>query len=318
MKDIELITLGETMALFYPNKETYLRYVSEYHIDFAGAESNLAIGMSKLGHNASWISRLGDDEFGHFIKSRICGEGVDVSCVSFDKTANTGIMFKELHKGQETKVTYYRKNSAFTNINMENVDTEIFQKAKILHLSGITPLLGESCLAVCRELIKIAKRNCMLFSFDPNIRKKIWVENDYREIMTEFIEQSDILLMGNDELKYIYPDAIEDEFVNHYCEKNTARKIALKDGKDGALVANHQEKHIILPYKCSVVDPVGAGDGFDAGFLSGILEGKDLITCGKMGAYVGAKATETVSDYEGYPSEEQMRYFFQQIDEVFR
>ena len=107
----QLITIGETMAAFTPDSVGALRYVQNFGIRTAGAESNVAVGLAKLGLEAAWVSRLGTDEFGCFIRNQLRAEGVDCSRVIYDPDHRTGIMFKETSVG-ETKVFYYRENSA--------------------------------------------------------------------------------------------------------------------------------------------------------------------------------------------------------------
>ena len=111
----KLITIGETMAAFTPDAPGPLRYVTGFGIRTAGAESNVAVGLAKLGVEAAWLSRLGKDEFGVFIRNQLRAEGVDCSRVIFDPDHRTGIMFKETGVG-ETKVFYYRENSAASHL----------------------------------------------------------------------------------------------------------------------------------------------------------------------------------------------------------
>ena len=112
----QIVTVGETMAAFTPGSTGFLRYVKNYEMRIAGAESNLAIGVSKLGHSAGWISCLGKDEFGEFVQNSIRAEGVDTSRVVFDPEYRTGIMFKQVRNASETSVFYYRENSAASHM----------------------------------------------------------------------------------------------------------------------------------------------------------------------------------------------------------
>ena len=140
----ECLTLGETMAAFAPDRTGPLRYVPNYSLRIAGAESNTAIGAAKLGVSAAWISRLGADEFGQYIRNQIRAEGVDCSGVHFDPAHRTGVMFKQTGSG-ESSVFYYRENSAASHMTPQDLDEALFRGCRILHLSGITPVLSESC-----------------------------------------------------------------------------------------------------------------------------------------------------------------------------
>ena len=129
---MEVVTFGESMVLFGPDSSGPLRYVQNFNKSIAGAESNVAIALAKLGHKVGWFSKLGDDEFGRYIQSTIRGEGVDVSRVIFEPGKNTGILFKERFMHSNPNVYYYRKGSAASNLKAEELDESYIKDAKIL------------------------------------------------------------------------------------------------------------------------------------------------------------------------------------------
>lgn len=301
----QLITIGETMAAFTPDSVGALRYVQNFGIRTAGAESNVAVGLAKLGLEAAWVSRLGTDEFGCFIRNQLRAEGVDCSRVIYDPDHRTGIMFKETSVG-ETKVFYYRENSAASHLCPEDVTPALLDGVKILHMSGITPVLSESCLEMTKAAFALAKEKGVAISFDPNIRRKLWHGQDYAPFIRELTQQSEIVLLGLDEAEALFglrdPDAIFDLLFRDGC----AQYVAIKDGGNGAWVADKTTREKLPPYPCKPIEPIGAGDGFNAGFLAGILQGRDAVTSGRMGAICGALATQTPGDVEGYPDAIQM------------
>ena len=302
----ELITMGETMAAFTPSISGALRYVSDYRIRPAGAESNVAVGAAKLGIHTSWVSRVGEDEFGHYICNQTRAEGVDCSHVIYDTAHRTGAMFKETGAG-ETKVFYYRENSAASHMAPEDFPEELLINAKILHLSGITPVLSESCRTAMMEAMKLAHRHGVKISFDPNVRRKLWGSKDYAPLLKKIANQSEILLLGLEEAKILFGFDKPDDIFDKLFTNGVAEYIAVKDGSHGAYVADRRQRYFIPPHPCHPVDPVGAGDGFNAGFLAGILKGYRTEICGKMGAICGALATQVTGDVEGYPDELQMQ-----------
>lgn len=199
----QLITIGETMAAFTPDSVGALRYVQNFGIRTAGAESNVAVGLAKLGLEAAWVSRLGTDEFGCFIRNQLRAEGVDCSRVIYDPDHRTGIMFKETGVG-ETKVFYYRENSAASHLCSEDVTPALLDGVKVLHMSGITPVLSESCLAMTKAAFALAKEKGVAISFDPNIRRKLWRGQDYAPLIRELTLQSEIVLLGLDEADALF------------------------------------------------------------------------------------------------------------------
>ena len=313
----EVITIGETMICFTPGANAPLRYVQDYKARIAGAESNLAIGIEKLGHTAAWISKLGQDEFGQYVCNMVRAEGVNTKGVIFDESHATGLMFKETSQG-ETKVYYYRENSAASTMTPKDIDVSYFENAKILHLTGITPVLSESCMETVLFAMELANKNNMKISFDPNIRKKLWKSRDYTKPILDLCLKSQIVLLGLDEAKVLLHTEDKDEIINYFFEKGKAEHIAIKDGARGAFVADKKNKIFIPPYLCKCIDPIGAGDAFNAAFLVGILEEKDIEVCGKMGGIAGALATETLGDIEGYPSSEKIKSISNNIEETFR
>lgn len=312
----EFVTFGETMAVFAPCEAVPLRYCSDYKLRIAGAESNTAISLAKLGHSTGWISRLGDDELGAYVLNSIRAEGVDTSSVITDENHRTGLMVKQLSAG-ETSVFYYRENSAASHFSKEDINFDAIKSAKIIHLTGITPVLGDSCMEACEEIVRFANENNIMLSFDPNIRLRLWGNTDYTEKIASFMYSSSIVLLGLDEAKRLTGTDKPVEIVNNLRQKGV-RYIAIKNGSDGAWCADDTELIHIGAESCRCVDPVGAGDGFNAGFISGILRGKPLEICGKMGAIAGAMATENTGDIEGYPTLSQMNTRLNKTDVIYR
>ena len=312
----ELITIGETMAVMSPKEQGPLRYVSEYKLRMAGAESNVAVGLCKLGHTAGWISRVGEDEMGAYVLNAVRAEGVDCSHVIVDEDHRTGLMLKEMGNG-ETKVYYYRENSAASHLCSKDLDKRYLSKAKIIHLTGITPVLSKSCEGAVVSMAAYAKQKGILLSFDPNIRKKLWKERDYSGLMQDILYMSDIALLGRDEAYQIMGTEETKEIIDRLREEGV-RYIGLKDGGNGAWVADHDSMEFIAPYPCRTIDPIGAGDAFNAAFLAGILEGRSLSESGRMAAIAGALATETPGDIEGYPSMKQLQRKLDSGIEIYR
>lgn len=300
----ELLTLGETMAALSPEEPGPLRYVRGYRARIAGAESNLAIGAVKLGHSAAWASRLGEDEFGKLVLNGIRAEGVDTSLVQFDPRRPTGLMFKEF-LGDRTRVHYYRKGSAASALGPDLLPEEALAEVKILHLTGITPVLGESCRAAVDRAFSLAEEKNIPVSFDPNVRQTLWGDRDFAPLLRGYAERADLLLLGREEAQLLFGVGELSGFLPGLLQRGV-RAVALKDGARGALVGCREGIFPIPPFPCRPVDPVGAGDAFNAAFLCGVLEGRDFAACGRMGAAAGACAVETAGDLEGLPDRERL------------
>ncbi len=304
----EIITLGETMVAFVSKEAGPLRYMSEFRKVITGSESNVAIGLTRLGHSVGWVSRLGRDEFGFYIEKELKGEGVDTTQVIFDEGLPTGIMFKEVRSADMTNVYYYRKGSAASNMQPADIDVDYLNSARLIHLTGITPALSTGCMDTVKFLIKKARVKNKLLSFDPNIRLKLWKREQIKDSIIPMISYTDILLCGSDEGELLFDTDQPEEMLQKAFDVG-AKKVVIKLGSKGALVAdsmNREVIHFIDPVKVVAVDSVGAGDAFAAGFLSGYLRGLSDKECGKLGAIMGAYAVTTKGDYEGLPTKNEM------------
>jgi 2-dehydro-3-deoxygluconokinase len=298
----DVVTLGETMALFAPREPGPLRYVPDFRLKFGGAETNFATALVRLGVSAGWISRLGDDELGRYIAHNLRGEGVDVSRVLYDAGAPTGLYVKELSAVGATTVYYYRRGSAASRLAPEDLDAAYLTGARWLHVTGITPALSESCHAAVVRAIELAREAGLEVSFDPNLRLKLWSVERAREVLFPILRRCTVLLGGMEEFGVLLGLTDPDEAADWGLEQGVAISV-VKLGAEGALVATADERHRVDPFAVpAVVDPVGAGDGFDAGFVAGRLKGWDLARSARLGNAVGAHAIMVNGDYEGYPT----------------
>jgi 2-dehydro-3-deoxygluconokinase len=300
-KNTEVVTLGECMALFYPVEPIRLVDASNLHVDMAGAETNLCIALARLGHSVRFISKVGKDPFGEKIKKILTQEGVDIDSVTEDEKAPTGIFFREWLPDGQRRVYYYRKGSAASELNVSDIKPEYFNQVKLLHLTGITPALSEQCLKACYKAIDLARTARAVISFDPNYRAPLWDPETARKFLIPLIRKSNMVLMGHEDAHALFGKLSDVDLLKsvadldiQICVLKRAEKgvLALADGKLIEIPAAPAGK---------IMDPVGAGDGFDAGFLSGWLRGWSLENSLKLGATIGAAAVSVMGDYDGYP-----------------
>jgi 2-dehydro-3-deoxygluconokinase len=298
---MDVVTFGETMVLFNPTTVGPLRYAGQFEKTIGGAESNVAIGLVRLGHQVSWVSRLGDDEFGLYIRNFIRGEGVDTSHVIFDAKHPTAVFFKERRIAQEPKVYYYRRGSAASYLEPGDVREELIAQAKFLHVTGITPALSPSCRDTVYHAIDMARRHQVTVVFDPNIRLKLWTEEEAREVLMDIASHCDIVLPGWEEGRILTGESAPERIAERLL-LNGASAVVVKLGERGAYYATSRENEYVDGFPVGqIVDPIGAGDGFAAGFLSGLIRGWSYRDAVRLGNRVGAYALTVVGDVEGYP-----------------
>lgn len=313
----KIITLGETMGVFTPSQFGPLRYIHDYKLRIAGAESNTAIGAAKLGIDTVFITRVGADELGDFVINSIRAEGVDCSHIKKDATFSTGMMIKQI-ESQGTKVFYYRANSAASHMSPKDVKEELFERNDILHVTGITPVLSDSCRETIYYAMDLARSKGLRISFDPNIRKKLWRDKDFTPMIRDMLMKSDIVLAGAQELEVLLGENTLEGYASIILENNPEAVIGIKLGGEGTFIADKDMMKKLEPHKCTVVDSVGAGDAYNSAFLAGIIMGEPLEKCGIMGKISGALATQTTGDIEGLPSKQELDSIIENRGIVYR
>ncbi|WP_219836024.1 sugar kinase [Paenibacillus sp. R14(2021)] len=296
----ELLTFGETMALFMPQEEyRSIENASTLEQSFGGAESNVAIGAARLGCSVGWFGALGDDPFGRFILKRVRGEGVDVSRARLVPEAATGMMFRERIAGK-LAVHYYRKHSAASRMTPADLDLDYIRGCKILHITGITPALSESSRETVLAAVAAAKEAGVLISFDPNLRLKLWSIEEARRVVLPLAEQADYFLPGWDELRLLYDTG---DFDVVKAKLSELKAVSIIKGVGDTTVVLEEGKAVEIPFYPAdqVVDTVGAGDGFCAGFLTGLLKGMRPIEAVRLGSITGSLVVQMRGDWEALP-----------------
>ncbi|WP_430789957.1 sugar kinase [Virgibacillus flavescens] len=299
MRDV--ITIGEAMVVFNPASTGPMKFVNAFEKRIGGAELNFAIGCARLGLNAGWISRLGSDEFGKAIRNFVRGEGIDVSQLELIEGYPTSLNFKEIMEDGSTRTFYYRDKSPMLSMTPDDLDETYFQQAKILHLTGILPAIDPTLIPVFKKAITLAKKHGLKISFDPNIRLKLWTKEKAKEVLSEILPDVDILLAGDEEMEIIFgvndPIAIIEK-----AKELGIDYIAVKQGEKGS-VGYYQNELIqanpVSPRK--KVDTVGAGDGFDAGVIYGILHDWPLKKTLEFANTIGSMVVSVSGDNEGLP-----------------
>ncbi|MHC9045370.1 sugar kinase [Microbacterium saperdae] len=302
-----VVTLGETMALVRTTEIGSLRHASELRFGIGGAESNVAIGLSRLGVAVSWLGRIGDESMGKRVLREIRGEGVDVRAV-VDADAPTGLMVKEKPSSSSTAVHYYRAGSAGSRVRASDLPAGWVEEATLLHVTGITPLLSESARGAVHTAIDRAKSAGVTVSFDINYRSRLAAAAVAAPVLREVAERSDIVFGGAEEFGVLYPGAAPSEAAavlrGAGCEA-----VVVKLGPEGAAVYARDAVVSSPGFVIDVVDTVGAGDAFVAGYLSALLAGLDHDATLRRANACGAMACLVPGDWEAAPTSRELDGF---------
>jgi 2-dehydro-3-deoxygluconokinase len=308
----DVITMGETMMAFEAQDYGPLRENSIYRKWIGGAEDNLIIGLARLGFRCGWFSRLGDDEFGKEIYRTIKGEGVDVSRVTFDSGAGTGVFFVERQAEGDFRCYYYRQLSAASRLCQGDIDPDYIRSTKIVYMTGITPALSESAREATEEIFRLATKNKQTVIFDPNLRLKLFSIDRARKVLTPLMQRSTYVLPGEKELKQLM-DCEQLEVAIEKAHDLGIESLIVKRGAEGAVTAIAGEKGVNVPAYVlkNPVSSMGAGDCFAAGFTAGLLKGQPLEECARWGNAMGAFCLMGWGPYQTLPSYDELESFLQ-------
>lgn len=271
---------------------------------FAGAESNVAIGVTRLGHQASWIGTLGDDVFGGLITRTLRGEGVDLTGVRHHPTRSTGLVVSRAGGLGTFAVDYFRAESAGQCIDQSQVEEVLNLRPRILHVTGITPALGEEAREATRSAVAIAKENDILVSFDVNFRSRLWSAETARPILRDLAQNSSIVFGGEAELKLLTDGADAASAIAELHDYGVA-EVVWKESLTATTYTPTQQVQRD-GRNVPVVDTIGAGDAFVSGYLSGILDGLPIGERLERAHVLGAFGVGTLGDWEGAPSRGQL------------
>ncbi|WP_017729389.1 sugar kinase [Halalkalibacterium ligniniphilum] len=297
----DIITIGDAMITLDPSSKGPMRFVHSFERKVGGAELNFAIGCARLGLKTGWISRLGNDEFGRYIKHFVQGEGIDVSEVKFVDGYPTSLNFKEVWEDGSSQTYYYRANSPTLTMQPEDLNEDIFKEAKVLHITGVFSAISENNYQINKRAIELAKKHNLLISFDPNIRLKLWSREEAKAKLSAFLENVDIMLTGLDEAELLLGES-ESEKIIDILKGYGISHIAIKQGEKGSIGYQNGEMLVAEPVKArKVVDTVGAGDGYDAGFVYGILQQWPLERTLLFASTIGSMVVSVAGDNEGLP-----------------
>ncbi|MFF5343505.1 sugar kinase [Streptomyces althioticus] len=294
-----VVCVGETMAALTPDPPEPLEDADRLRLAVAGAESNVAMYLADHGIPAVWLSAVGDDPLGRRVLTAVSAAGVDVSYVRTDPRRPTGLMVK--NPGPDgTRVHYYRSGSAASALGPELLDQEPVTRARLLHFSGITPALSTSCRALMdRALAPSPARRPYAVSLDVNHRAALWPADVAAPVLRRLANQADIVFVGLDEAQGLWGRDLTAEEVQGLLPG--PRVVVVKDGARTVTAFTPGGPTTVPALRTRVVEPVGAGDAFAAGFLTGVLRGETPTRAVRLGHITAASALQVTADHGPLP-----------------
>ena len=294
-----VVCVGETMAAVSPAPPDTLDGAESVRLSVAGAESNVAMYLADHGLPVSWLSAVGDDALGRRVRAAVGQAGVDVSGVRTDPARPTGLLVKD--PGAEgTRVHYYRKGSAASALGPGVLDDDRLGGAALLHLTGVTPALSGSCRALVERALHAPRaERPHAVSFDVNHRAALWPPDTAPSVLRDLADRADITFVGLDEAQDLWGAGLTAADVRGLL--GGPRVLVVKDGGRGATAFTEDGACTVPALRTDVVEPVGAGDAFAAGFLAGLWRGAGLTRALRLGHITAASALRVVGDHGPLP-----------------
>lgn len=302
----EVVTLGEAMGLFYSPVGQPISIHPLFRVSFGGAESNVAIGLSRLGTRVEWIGRLGDDDVGRLIERDLRAEGVMVNPRT--GPGATGLMVRTRGGHGQSFIHYSRTGSAGSALAPEDLDFDAISSAKLLHVTGITLALGSAPRAAVFAAVRAAKTAGVEVSFDINHRTKLWSTAEARESLGSVLADADVVLATDSEAKVVLGDGVGP---TEGCEQlgdlagrlaaSGPREVVIKQGEKGSVLLDRGTLYRQNVVGAEAVDSVGAGDAFAAGYIHARLNSVSAQDRLDFAGSVAAHAVTVQGDWEGLP-----------------
>lgn len=307
---LDVVTFGEAMLLLVADRPGPLEHAEAFHKRTAGAETNVAIGLARLGLKVGWASRLGTDSMGRYLLAAMTGEGIDCSHVICDASQKTGFQFKgKVLDGSDPQVEYHRQGSAASHMSEADIDQAWLLSARHLHATGVFAAISASTLPAARKAMDIMRAAGRTVSFDPNLRPTLWASTELmRESINDLATRADWVLPGMEE-GLILTGETTPEGVARFYRQRGAKLVVVKLGAAGAYFDSDSAGCGYVPGfpVAEVVDTVGAGDGFACGVISALLDGLSVPEAVKRGAWIGARAVQVLGDSEGLPTRAELQ-----------
>lgn len=294
-----LVTVGEVLAVLSAPEPGPLALGTTLRLGLAGAESNVAVGVSRLGGSATWIGRVSEDDLGELALRELRAEGV--TTVAARDAAPTSLLLKERRTSTHSRTSYYRTNTAGARLCAQDIPEHVVAGAAVLHITGITPALGDGPARAVRRAVDIAAGAGVPVSLDINFRSLLWDEAEARRVLLPLLARSDLVFAGPHEARLAVPGADDpQQLAEGICALGPGGAV-IKLGADGAFALLDGKPYRQPAVPVRVHDSVGAGDAFAAGYLAELLAGEPPEQRLGTAAVLGAFAVSTTGDWEGLP-----------------
>ncbi len=310
----ELLTIGEPITLFASTDlDKSLTDAEHFRKYLAGAEVNVSVGAARLGHSVEYISQVGTDAFGTFIRQQLEANHVGTRYLAQTPDHWTGLQFKNQVSHGDPATAYFRRGSAAAHLSPASLGKIDFDGVRWAHITGIFPAISYKALAAVQQFMFLLHEHQIEFTFDPNIRPSLWANHDTMvSTLNMLAREATIVLPGIGEGEQLVGTRDPEKIADFYLGQGKyTQAVVVKIGPKGAFVKTRAGETFTVPgFKAAkVVDTVGAGDGFALGLITGLLEKLPLAKAVQRANAVGAIAVQHPGDNDGYPTQEALQAF---------
>ena len=306
----KVLLIGEAMELLLAQEEGRLSDVRNFYATVTGAELNVAVGISRLGLTARYMTRLGADPRAERIRAFMKANDIDDDLVITDPEHQTGCMMKSKAAPGEHEIYYFRQKTAASFISEDDINSLDLSDIRAVHITGIFPTISETAEKACRRLIQRANDEHITVVFDPDLRGILWTTDKHAlELINEFAAKADVFLPNLNEAEKLCGLTEPNDIAEHYLSMG-AKKVVITMGKNGAFYKSRVESGIVPTFRADeVVNTLGAGDAFAAGLISGICDELPLGEAVVRANAVGCIQIQNNSDNSGLPTMQQLREY---------
>jgi 2-dehydro-3-deoxygluconokinase len=296
-----LVTFGEALVVLTPTAVGPLRTATSLTVRTGGAEANVAIGVSRLGGRADWFGRVGADELGELVVSRLRAEAVGTEHVVRDPAAPTSLMLREQRTADTVRVHYHRAGGPGSRLRPADVPEDLVRGADVLHVTGVTAALSRSALDTVHAAVDAARGGGTLVSLDVNHRRRLWSADEAAAALRALVPRCDVVFAGEQETALLGASG-DARSRGRAVLRLGPREVVVLRGAAGATAVTGDETRAHPALPVTVVDVVGAGDAFVAGYLHALMAGGSPADRLDRGTRCAAAVVATPGDWEGAPS----------------
>jgi len=308
-----VIAIGEILVDFIPNEIAVLKDLDSFQKCPGGAPANYIVGLARLGVDVAFIGKVGDDPFGEYLREVLISESVDTTnLVKAKNGERTTLAFVYFDAEMDRDFFFYRKNAADINLTSEEIKSDLFRDVSFLHFGSVS-LTDEPIRSATFQAIDLCKQRGGKVCFDPNIRTSLWETKEEMRTQIELaLEKVDIFLPSQNELEFFYNEKEFDEqkAVNDLFKKYPLELVVVKKGKEGCIIKERSGHFLTIPsFDVEIIDTTGAGDGFNVGFIFGLLNDLSLEEAGIIGNAIGALVIQKKGAMTSLPNRNDLEEF---------